>query len=174
MEVLEMNKRRLVLGHVLIAAVCFLALFVLISGCDPSGDVIIEVKDENGFVEDAGRVDFGSCEYGSEVVDKSFEIMNKGNNAVEINGIIVSNVEGSDFELLTEINGTLESGGIKNFDIRFAPALAGSYSADVSIDLADTDNDFNFTVTGTGTDGSDSGGDTGEAPTDLTDRKSVV
>lgn len=163
-----MNKRRLVLGHVLIAAACCLALFAVITGCDPSGEAVIEVKDDVGTVEDAGRVDFGSCEYGSEVVDKSFEIMNKGNNAVEIKGLSVTNVEGSDFELLTEINGTLESGGIKNFDIRFAPALAGSYSADVSIDLADTDNDFNFTVTGTGTDGSDSGGDTGEAPTDLT------
>ena len=166
-----MNRRRFVFGNVLIAAVCCLALFVVISGCDPSGEAVIEVKDDVGTVEEAGTVDFGSCVYGSEAVDKSFEVMNRGNNAVEINGIIVSNVEGSEFELITELNGTLESGGIRNFDISFAPDLAGSYSADVSIDLADTENDFTFSATGTGTESSDSGGgddDGGSTTSDTT------
>lgn len=158
-----MKRKRLVFKNILIAAVCCIAFFVMISGCDSSGEAVIEVKDDTGTVEDAGTVDFGSCAPGSTVVDKSFEVMNKGNNAVEINGIIVSNVEGSEFELTTEFHGSLEVGGNKNFDIRFAPSTAGSFSGNVRIDIAGTEDDFNFTVTGTGTDGGEV-----KAPTGLT------
>ncbi len=145
-----MNKRRSVIGNILIAAVCCLALFVVISGCDPSGEAAIEVKDETGTVEDAGTVDFGSCVCGSSL-DKTFELRNRGNKAVEIREISLTNSEGSEFELNSPFQGSLGTDSTGSFYVVFAPTAAGDYSAQVHIDIADTEDHYNFTVIGSGT-----------------------
>jgi hypothetical protein len=146
-----MNRRRVVFVKVLITAVCCLALFAALSGCDPSGDVLLKVyDDQNNSIGDGKDFGFGDCECGASVV-KSFELTNEGNKAVEIREISLTNSEGSEFELTTDYQGSLGTGSTGSFDVTFAPTAAGDYSANVSIEIADTENDFNFTVTGSGT-----------------------
>ena len=122
----------------------------------PPGNVFISHNFSTPNVE-AGT-DFGTVEAGDDPVDHVFLIKNVQNSdLIPFTGDLVVDslsVDSPHFSILTGVPIGIGEEGEAPFTVRFAPAVAGTHTAVVSIDHNDPDGDenpFTFTVRGIAT-----------------------
>ena len=96
----------------------------------------------------AKGTDFGSLSWGSALTN-TFAITNSGNTNLTISGVTTNGTGASAFSIL-DFGFSIEAGTASNFNIKFAPPNAGTYTAAVEIANDSTTTSYIVYLAGTG------------------------
>ncbi|WP_300566687.1 choice-of-anchor D domain-containing protein [Flavobacterium sp.] len=138
---------------------------VLLNGSSASGNLQtiinpeIDVKGNSSSIVDgdsspnvANHTDFGSVDYTSGTVTRTFTINNIGTSALNVGTITIGGSNAGDFTVTAlPVTPVAATSGSTTFQITFNPSTVGLKTATVSIANNDRDeNPFDFTIQGTG------------------------
>ena len=95
--------------------------------------------------------DFGSTDFNSGTVYKTFTIQNTGTMMLAIGAITFSGTNASDFKVINSPIASLIGNGITTFNVKFIPSALGVRTAKISIVNDDSnENPYDFSIQGTG------------------------
>lgn len=96
--------------------------------------------------------DFGSVDFSSGTVTKTFYIHNTGTSNLTIGTITKGGTNPTEFTITTSPSATIAAGASSTLVISFDPSILGTRSAEISIVNGDADeNPYVFAITGNGT-----------------------
>src|SRR4029077_546314 len=99
----------------------------------------------------ADHTDFGSTDFPTGTVTRTFTIQNLGTASLTLNLATLSGANAADFSVITQPATTVAPGGTTSFQVRFNPSAVGTRSATLSVGNNDADeNPYDFALQGTG------------------------
>ena len=99
----------------------------------------------------ADHTDFGSTDFPTGTVTRTFTIQNLGTASLTLNLATLSGANAADFSVITQPASTVAPGGTTSFQVRFNPSAVGTRSATLSVGNNDADeNPYDFALQGTG------------------------
>ena len=115
----------------------------------------IEIASGDSSPTTTDDTDFGSQEYTSGSVSKTFTITNSGTGNLTLSGspaVTLSGTHASDFSFTSQPSSTIAaSGGTSDFTVSFDPSAIGTRTATISIANDDNDeNPYTFVIQGSG------------------------
>lgn len=94
---------------------------------------------------------FGSADYVSETVVKTFTIQNIGGASLSISGYTITGVDAADFSITSTPSATVAAGGSTTIGITFNPSSLGTKTATVTITNNDSnEGTYDFAIEGIG------------------------
>ena len=117
-------------------------------GVTGNGQAII---DGDATPSTADYTDFGSVTIG-ETFDRTFTIQNLGTGTLNLTGMPIVSLTGSDFSVVNQPSAsTIAGGGTLTFVVRYTPSTIGLSTGTISIANDDSnENPYNFSIQGTG------------------------
>jgi len=116
-----------------------------------------DIVEGDGTPTTADHTDFGSADFATGTVIRTFTIQNSGSAVLNLTGsspyVTIGGTNKEEFSVTSIPSDAIEAGGgSTTFQITFDPAVAGLRSATLSIDNGDSDeNPYYFSIQGTGT-----------------------
>ena len=99
----------------------------------------------------ADHTDFGSTDFPTGTVTRTFTIQNLGTASLTLNLATLSGANAADFSVITQPASPVAPGGTTSFQVRFNPSAVGTRSATLSVGNNDADeNPYDFALQGTG------------------------
>ena len=99
---------------------------------------------------DSDHTDFGSTDFPSGTVTRTFTIQNLGTASLTVNPVTLSGAHAADFSVI-EPASAVAAGGNTSFQVRFNPSALGTRTATLSVGNNDAnENPYDFALQGTG------------------------
>ncbi len=128
------------------------------TGTDPEVNVqgnSNSIADGDATPSPTDHTDFGSQDFCSGTIVRTFTIQNIGNSNLTLSNPSISGTDAADFSVTSNPSSPVSASGSTTFDVTFNPSATGTRTANVSFTTDDCDEaTYDFAIQGTGTDAS--------------------